>query len=60
MRGMTGLGNGGEKEPGTRPDPTMPSSGDPSLELFGHGWTPQTESHVDQESYEGRHRAPDA
>ncbi|MCW2520275.1 MAG: hypothetical protein JWR46_2894 [Mycobacterium sp.] len=38
----------------------MPTSGDPSLELFGHGWTPNQEPSPDQDSYRGRHRAEDA
>jgi hypothetical protein len=33
-------------------------AGDPSLELFGHGWTPnQTSSSIS--GYTGRHRAPE-
>jgi hypothetical protein len=32
-------------------------SGDPMLELFGHGWTPAAEQTID--TYTGRHRAVD-
>jgi len=34
-----------------------PPVGDPSLELFGHGWTPTKASSGDIGSYRGRHRA---
>ncbi|WP_161600643.1 hypothetical protein [Mycolicibacterium hodleri] len=40
------------------PSRAMPTSGDPSLELFGHGWTPKGRS-TDPDSYRGRHRAED-
>jgi hypothetical protein len=36
------------------------STGDPSLELFSHGWLPASEQTTDSDSYTGRHRAPDA
>jgi hypothetical protein len=35
-------------------------AGDPSLKLFGHGWTPDAEPATHSDSYEGRHRAQDA
>ncbi|WP_158083854.1 hypothetical protein [Mycobacterium sp. AT1] len=34
-----------------------PPVGDPSLELFGHGWSPTKAVSVDVGSYRGRHRA---
>ncbi|MEU0497237.1 hypothetical protein [Mycobacterium sp. NPDC006124] len=34
-----------------------PPVGDPSLELFGHGWTPAKASSAEVGSYRGRHRA---
>jgi hypothetical protein len=34
--------------------------GDPSLELFGQGWSPRIPRATDTGSYVGRHRAPDA
>jgi hypothetical protein len=39
---------------------SMPPSGDPSLELFGHGWSPDGDQSDGGESYRGRHRAEDA
>jgi hypothetical protein len=36
-----------------------PTAGDPSLELFGQGWTPETLPEHASESYEGRHRVED-
>jgi hypothetical protein len=36
-----------------------PTARDPSLKLFGQGWTPETETDPGSDSYEGRHRAPD-
>ncbi|MET0451171.1 MAG: hypothetical protein ABW137_04985 [Mycobacterium sp.] len=38
---------------------SAPMCGDASLQLFGHGWTPNDSTH-DADSYQGRHRAPDA
>ena len=38
----------------------IPLSGDPSLELFGQGWSPDYEASYDVGSYQGRHRAEDA
>jgi hypothetical protein len=38
----------------------MPLSGDPSLELFGQGWSPDHASAGDDGPYRGRHRAEDA
>lgn len=38
---------------------SVPPTGDPSLELFGHGWTPGQEAVASIEEYTGRHRAPD-
>jgi hypothetical protein len=35
------------------PQPTTPTVGDPSCELFGLGWSPQAAS----SEYVGRHRA---
>jgi hypothetical protein len=34
-----------------------PPVGDPSLELFGHGWSPTGAAAADVGSYRGRHRA---
>jgi hypothetical protein len=34
-----------------------PPVGDPSLELFGHGWSPNTAFSGDVGPYRGRHRA---
>jgi hypothetical protein len=36
----------------------FPHSGDPSMELFGNGWTPNPKP-TRSDSYTGRHRAPD-
>jgi hypothetical protein len=46
-----------------RDDPVSPrftpTAGDPSLEWFGQGWTPDTLPEHASESYEGRHRVED-
>jgi len=34
-----------------------PPVGDPSLELFGHGWSPTSAFSGDVGSYRGKHRA---
>jgi hypothetical protein len=36
-----------------------PTAGDPSLDLFGQGWTPDPEARQEPDPYEGRHRVPD-
>jgi hypothetical protein len=36
-----------------------PTAGDPSLQLFGQGWTPTSDSAAGADSYVGRHRAPE-
>jgi hypothetical protein len=53
---MTKQGNSPPSE--ARDNDSIPQSGDPSLELFGNGWTPNPEP-TRSESYTGRHRAPD-
>jgi hypothetical protein len=53
---MTEQGNSPPSE--ARANDSIPSSGDPSLELFGNGWIPDPEP-THSESYTGRHRAPD-
>jgi hypothetical protein len=47
-----------EGPPGTSSG-SIPGSGDPSLELFSHGWLPASERTKNSDSYTGRHRAPD-
>lgn len=50
---------GSDKGPLGMSSGSMPGSGDPSLELFSHGWLPASEQTTNSESYTGRHRAPD-
>jgi hypothetical protein len=46
--------------PGGDDKPTIAAPfGDPSLELFSHGWTPTREPAGNADSYTGRHRAPE-
>lgn len=46
-----------------RDEPVLPRftpiAGDPTLELFGQGWTPHPDSARTADAYQGRHRAPD-
>lgn len=48
-----------EDDARTTPPGSVPSAGDPSLELFGHGWTPDREPSTPADGYTGRHRATD-
>jgi len=50
----------GAGELGGPPGGFMPPTGDPSLELFTHDWSPNPGSEAGSETYQGRHRAPDA
>ena len=46
-----------------RDEPVLPRftpiAGDPTLELFGQGWTPHQDPARTSDAYQGRHRAPD-
>jgi hypothetical protein len=51
-------GPGDDEVPASASHDSVSLSGDPALELFGNGWTPNV-GPASNPDYTGRHRAPD-